>query len=166
MPTIAGIDPGLDGGIAVLRDDLPPVVHVMPTLPTGQGSKRTLNIPRIMQLLLDYGPDLVLVEKQQAYPKQGGVSNFTTGYGFGALCGLLTGLEMVCQIVRPAEWAKALGVTGKAKGGNAALVAGRLFPGVSLLATSRCYKPHSGVVDALLIAEWGRRQLTNERTIP
>ncbi len=33
----------------------------------------------------------------------------------------------------------------------------RLYPSVSFLATDRCSVPHDGMVDALLIAEYGRR---------
>lgn len=34
-----------------------------------------------------------------------------------------------------------------------------LFPDVSLLASDRCKRPHDGLADALLIAEYGRRRL-------
>jgi crossover junction endodeoxyribonuclease RuvC len=156
---VCGIDPGLDGGICILRDDAPPELHIMPTLETGQGSKRTLDAGRIMQILLDANPRVVIVERQQAYPKQGGVSNFTTGLNFGTLLGLLCGLEMAHQVVTPREWGKALGVSGKTKndGCGAVLVAQRMFPGVNLLATARCRVAHDGLADALLIAEYGRR---------
>ena len=34
-----------------------------------------------------------------------------------------------------------------------------LFPDVSLLATPRCKKPHDGMAEALLMAEYARRKL-------
>lgn len=37
------------------------------------------------------------------------------------------------------------------------IAASRLFPGADLTATDKCEVPHDGIVDALLIAEYGRR---------
>ena len=156
---IVAFDPGLSGGIAILRPDQSPELHLMPTIETGQGSKRTLDVQRIMQILLDANPRLVILEKQQAYPNQGGVSNYTTGENFGTLKGLLYGLEMAFVVVRPCEWTKAMGVPGKKKGaGNGALLVCRqLFPGLALPETPRSHEVYDGPVDALLLAEYGRR---------
>ena len=156
-----GIDPGLDGGWALLAPDENPFVVVMPTQPTGKGNGREVNV--------DYGPvrggmlhgDVrVLIERQQPFPKQGGKSNFTTGYNYGKLVSLLEAQSVPFEVVRPQEWQRAFGIGGKGVDTKkqAALVAARLFPCVELRATERCRKPHSGKVDALLIAEYGRRK--------
>jgi len=44
----------------------------------------------------------------------------------------------------------------------ALLAAKRLFPSVDLTATERSKKPHDGIVDALLLAEYGRRKSTGD----
>jgi crossover junction endodeoxyribonuclease RuvC len=128
----------------------------MPTLDLPKG--RALNGPRIMEILLDANPRLVIVESQQCFPKQGGKSNFTTGFGYGRLLGLLEGLEIAHQVVRPKVWQKAMGIVGSGQSKQqAASIALRLWPGLCLLATPRCRVPHDGLADALLMAEWGRR---------
>jgi len=158
MTTIVGIDPGLDGGIAILNDEREPDVHIMPTMPSGKGNGRTINLQSLFGLLLDVRkPCRVIVERQQPFPKQGGVSNFTTGYGFGAILGVLTATEMPHIVITPQTWMKALGIPrGSGKGGNV-LAATRLFPTVNLKRTAKCKNLHDGMADALLIAEYGRR---------
>mgnify|MGYP001584058964 FL=1 len=161
-----GIDPGLDGGIALIDGEGKVVLlSVMPTLLTGKGGKRTLNIVALRKILLgnvefvgDFEPaDLICLERQQPYPSQGGVSNFTTGLGYGILLALIEGVWPL-EIVGPKAWQKFYGIAGgegqdvKAQ----ALLVGRgLYPNIDFRATPRCKKAHSGLVDALLIARYG-----------
>ena len=158
---IIGIDPGLDGGVALLAPDESPLVTPMPTQPTGKGSGREVNVG---YLVTDFGVlrgDVrVIIERQQPFPKQGGVSNFTTGYNYGKLVALLEAEAVPFEVVRAQEWQKAFSIGGKGVNTKkqAALKTARLFPCVELRATERCRTPHSGKVDALLIAEYGRRK--------
>jgi len=157
--TIIGIDPGLDGGIAVLRPDENPDVLVMPTMPTGKGTGREIDIAAIQHALTIWGEVHIAVEGQQPFPKQGGKSNFTTGYNYGKLLGWLEAVCLPFRVVTPREWQRAFGIGGRGTDtkAQAALVCRRLFPCVDLLATARCRKAHSGKADSLLIAEWCRR---------
>jgi len=152
--TVVGIDPGLHGGIASLGRNVE--CKAMPVLPTGKGAKRTLDLSRLAQFL--GRGNHVVIEYQQVYPAQGGVSNFSTGYGYGALQALCVGLGVPYTIVRPQVWKRALGIVRGDKE-QSIIVAKRLFPGVSLLPTPRCRKESDGMAEALLIAEWGRRTL-------
>jgi len=163
-----GIDCGLDGAIVRLYDattnsGVEVYREVTPTMKTGKGNKRAYDLPAMRNCL--WGHNLsscrlfAILERQQPYPKQGGVSNFSTGLGFGVWRGLLAGLQISHEEVHPKTWQKAFGITG-AKGDTktqSILTAKRLFPGVNLRATERCTTDHDGMADALLIAEWGRR---------
>jgi len=153
--TICGVDPGLRGGIALVG--MPAILcETMPVLSTGKGSKQTLDLCRLRAVLMR--AKHVVIESQQPFPRQGGCSNFTTGYGYGALQGLCTGLGIPFTCVRPQVWKRSLGIVRGDKE-QSIIVAKRLFPGVSLLPTPRCRKESDGIAEALLIAEWGRRIL-------
>jgi hypothetical protein len=166
MNIILGIDPGLDGGLAILRDGQPPELHVMPTVESKNG-RRIVDCPALFAMLLDAGPSLVIVEENLTASmmssktfRGGGMANVAKGRWFGQLEGLLTGLEMRWSSVPPKRWQKSHGITGKQGDTKqqAVVIAKRLFPGVNLLRTAKCSKAHDGMADALLIAEWGRRQ--------
>ncbi len=90
MPVI-GIDPGLDGAVAVLDDDgslvwvwdTPTVTIKKPT-----GTKRMYKPAEMATILECYKEKngvaiRVIMESVHAMPKQGGVSNFSMGRGVG-----------------------------------------------------------------------------------
>ena len=116
------------------------------------------------RLLCDLGlssDTLAVIEAAQAMPGQGVTSMFSIGKGYGLWLGLLAGLGIACETVHPRRWSNAM-LADVNKGDTkaaAAVVAARLFPLLNLRATDRCRKPHEGMVDALLIGEWKRRQL-------
>ncbi|GAC1646375.1 MAG: hypothetical protein NVS9B11_18250 [Candidatus Dormibacteraceae bacterium] len=68
----------------------------------------------LAELVIELGPvDVVAVEVQQAYPRQGASSGFKTGRGYGAILGVLAVLERPVAHVTASEW------TRKVKVGNA-----------------------------------------------
>ena len=153
-----GIDPGFTGGIAIIiRDEV--ALFPMPVIKSK--NKRFFDEQRIKLILdsqatIDYGYTYhVFIELVQAHPKQGVVSMFNFGAGWGLVRGICAGLGLSYELVRPQEWKKVM-MKGQPKGSEY-LVASRLWPRVNWLATERSRKPHSGVVDAALIAEYGRR---------
>jgi hypothetical protein len=163
---IVGIDPGKDGFIAGI-DEAHYVVATWPT-PTLQvdKSKREYDLPEMLNILSGLEPDYVVLEHQQVFPGQGGVSNFSTGYGYGLWRMALVALKLPHEIVRPAVWKKELGVTG-VKGSNpktlSVIAASRYFPHEDLRVTAKCKKPHDGKADALLLALYGMRKLAGIR---
>jgi hypothetical protein len=106
--------------------------------------------------LLPSPPDAWVVERQQAWPKQGLSSTFTTGEGYGALVALatLSGGRLVTP--RPAEWTKSAlrGVPGEGKARNI-LAAQRMFPELDLCPGRRT-KPCDGLADAALLTVYGK----------
>ena len=73
----------------------------------------------------------------------------------------LEALKMPYDLVRPQRWKNALGVVGTGAAGKKAarIVAMRLFPDLQ-----ENVAKHDGMVDALLIAEFGRRLLKGEES--
>jgi hypothetical protein len=159
---VLGVDPGLDGALVWLTyDGAVPVVEAvpMPTLATGRAGRRTYDHRALIELLDEHGTEFAILEAQGARPGQGVTSTFAIGFGFGCLAQLLASARIPHEVVRPQLWQREFAIAGSANTKQAALaVAQRLFPGVDLRATERCRTPHQGVVDALLMAEFGRRR--------
>lgn len=159
---VVGIDPGRNGGVAVLS--ITGSILGLRPLPYDHPEK-------LAQFFIDNHkaqPDIRLfIEKAQAMPKDSSRAMFTYGTGFGTLLGILIALKVPHQLVPAASWTRVMHegtpATQEAKR-RSLLAAKRLFPGASLLATPRCRVEHDGLVDALLIAEYGRRQLMGTNT--
>lgn len=149
-----GIDPGKTGGLVCLGGDGElKWAHVMPEDPRGVSS-----------LILHTGSSMrlihVILEKAQAMPKNGAVSMFNYGLGFGIIQGIILAHGVRHTLVRPGAWAKVMhqGTTGDDAKKRSLEAARRLCPSVTTPPTPRSKKAHEGLVDAYLIAEWGRRQ--------
>jgi crossover junction endodeoxyribonuclease RuvC len=159
---VVGIDPGLDGAVALI---LPGRVeaHVTPTLAPGRGGKRRFDSAGMVALLEAHPVDLAAIEQVGPMPKQGVVSTFRFGEGYGLWLGMLSALRIPFVTAAPQAW-KAAVLAGTARDKAAAVAfAQRRFPGVSLLATPRCRAPHDGLADALCLAEYARRLLLGGR---
>jgi len=156
---VLGIDPGKDGFLCLLGGAASPSFQPMPTIAQGKGGKRLYDDSMIASLIRGYSPDVAVIEKQQAMPGQGGSSMFSIGVGFGLLRGVCAARAMRVLIPHPRTWQKVMlrDIPGTDTKARALIAAQRLFPNVDLRATERCRKPHSGKVDALLLAEYGRR---------
>ncbi len=96
----------------------------------------------------------------------GVVANWNRGYSLGLFEGLFVALAIPYTLVAPQSWQRAMhaGVSTYVDTKQRSILAAqRLFPQVSLLATPRSLKPHDGIADALLIAEYGRRALAGDK---
>ena len=142
-----GVDPGKNGGIALLDDTNE--VRVYPY------SEETL----IEKLKYDskFFDVKCVLEKVNAMPGQGVVSMFNFGQNYGFIQGVLKAYNIPFELVPPQKWKKEFSVTSDK---NISIeVAKRLFPTVNLKATERCKKDHDGMAEALLMAEYARRKL-------
>ena len=154
-----GLDPGLSGAIAVIEGSKV-VTCIMPTIPLGK--KRVLDNLTLSNFFMGYDPAncYAILEEQHAMPKQGVTSMFSIGYGFGTLKQCLVDFGIPHEVVRAQIWQKEFGISGR-KGNTKAQalqICQNLFPGLNLLATERSKKPHEGIVDAVLIAEFAKRR--------
>jgi len=158
--TYIGIDPGLDGAMAVLfgLPDSRPIIFDTPTLVIGRNgkNKREYNLREMATRFRPYtfAPVLVYIEQVHSMPGQGVRSMFSMGYGVGAWEGLLAGFNFSYTRVHPQRWKKVM-LDGMGHDKDAGrLRAMQLFPGI---ADQLARKKDDGRADALLIAEYGRR---------
>ena len=142
-----GIDPGKNGGIAIIPDDNE--IEVYPF------SEENL-LDEIHYFSKGYACKCVL-EKVNAMPHQGVVSMFNFGQNYGFIQGVLKAYNIPFELVPPQKWKKEFSVTSDKN--TSIEVAKRLFPQVNLKATERCKKDHDGMAEALLMAEYARRKL-------
>lgn len=164
---VLGIDPGLSGGLAVISRP-GAILHYqrMPVKPIldeagKKTGKKIIDIGQVAALIARFEPNHVFIEKVHAMPGQGVTSMFTFGMGFGMLLGLTYSLEAMLhtELVTPQRWQKLLyssmpsmeNTPAKAK---AMITFCHLWPDLQADGVS-----HDGVIDSLLIAEYGRRSL-------
>ena len=107
---VIGIDPGLNGAIAVLQDNKVKEIFDVPVMPEGKKNKRQLNSAQLVKLLKDIISSneeiVVIVENVSAMPGQGVTSMFNFGQTFGAIKGICAALGLPIFFVRPAKWKK------------------------------------------------------------
>ena len=150
---ILGADPGLHGALALIDDELGlTVVQDMPIVRVGKTS--TISEGLLRELIRDLNPNHAFVERVHAMPKQGVVSSFNFGMGYGLLRGVLAGLGVGTTLVTPNEWKRAMRL-GSDKG-EARLIAGRIFP---LNARDFARVRDDGRAEATLLAFYGLRQV-------
>ena len=162
MVNYIGIDPGLQGGIVVIYPDIAIETSAMPIM--LQGKKKIYDHFALTRFFRAFQGTqcYAIVEQQQAMPKQGVVSMMSIGYGFGALKQCLVDFRIPHEVLRAQIWQKEFGISGR-KGNTkiqALQICQSLFPDLNLLATKLSKKPHEGIVDAVLIAEYARRRFT------
>jgi len=159
-----GIDNGLSGGLAAYDRDTGELrITPMPVIgvKTAKGNKNEYDIQEIIRWFdqLPKGPQMVVLEKAQAFPGQGVVSMFSVGRGFGIMEGILASRKWPYTIVSPKTWQKRMfeGVAHSDTKQASALVAQRLFPDTRFVATERSKKLHDGITDATMMAVYASR---------
>lgn len=150
---IIGIDPGQKGGLALLSP-AGALIEYEKMPGTRKGIYLWLGSAIYMMPASNH-PCTMLVEKAQSMPSQGVSSAFSYGSHFGGFEMAALALGLRYEEVRPAIWKKAMGLN--ADKANAISTCERLFPSVQLIQKG-CRKPHDGMAEAILIAEYGRRK--------
>jgi len=137
-----GIDPGKNGGIAIVEHS---------------GKASSMSMPEtVLDLVealasLERGSDgecFAVLEDVHSSPQMGVVSAFTFGRGFGHLEMALAALKIPHEKVRPQVWQKSLGCLSGGDKNKTKARAQSLFPQLKIT--------HANA-DALLIAEYCRR---------
>ena len=151
-----GIDPGKKGGIAMVDDN---GIYQMVVMPENVTELR--KVLRTVPVVCT-----VFIEKVHAMPGQGVVSMFNFGKGYGEVLASVELLGFNITLVPPQKWQKAV-FTESSKGlppkERALITATKLYPEQDWLATSRSKVPHSGLIDAALIATYGRRRYEDHK---
>jgi hypothetical protein len=169
MKKYCGIDLGKKGGIVIIKDNKTIFRSQTPNV----GNE--VDWDKIIAILIEHKVSHIVIEKFSGffgYAKRAAVSLATQS---GYLRGILKVLKIPYTEVSPRSWqadlfkdarvqkkskvdenGKTKQVTDTKK--TALMVAKRLFPQETFLATERSKKPHDGIVDAYLLAEYGRRR--------
>lgn len=137
--THIGIDPGMSGGIAWIRDGVPCAVKMPET---------HRDVLDVLRALRREGPCFAMLERVHSMPGQGVVSAFTFGKGVGALEMALTAAEIPYEHVTPQKWQKGMQCLTKGDKNISKARAQELFPAMKIT---------HAIADALLIAECNRR---------
>lgn len=133
---ILGVDPGLNGAVALVDHDTAQCLRVwdMPALESSDGRGRQVNAYMLADIvneaidLADGHRNLFAhVEKVGAMPGQGVSSMFKFGHSAGVVAGVLGGLYIRAQLIRPTAWKRHHGLTGRDKDA-ARYLAINLFP--------------------------------------
>ena len=142
-----GIDPGKAGGIAYIDTEY----KIAGTEPYSD--KALIDLCRDVR---QTSTVVCCLEKVGAMPGQGVVSMFSFGKSVGYIKGVLEAFGIPYQEITPQKWKREFSLNSDKAA--SAEVCNRLFPDISLLATPKCRKPHDGMAEALLMAEYARRK--------
>lgn len=170
LSTVVGIDPGKNGALAILDLDsniiqaLLMPIHKVKVIKRGKAKvQREIDLFELKRILLSYKVDVVVIEKQHIYPRQGNRSNETTMRQYGNLIGLLVGLDIKYVEVEASEWqaeykevevdpeVDLMSIKHTKKKSISAVK--KLYPEFSLLSSKRCKVPSDALSDSILIAK-------------
>jgi crossover junction endodeoxyribonuclease RuvC len=160
--TYVGIDNGTSGGVAILETDGSIRVHKTPTMKLGDKPGEFIDDLALRRLIVE-GRDPTLItavwEFATKNPIFGTKGNWGTGWSGGVVMTVLRQNGVRTAIVSSKEWQRTmLADRGPSEDTKVASIriCHRLFPQVSLIPPG-CKKEHDGIADALLMAEFGRR---------
>ena len=153
-----GIDNGLTGGIAAVSE--PAKIEKIWTMPTRGKSKGNEVDGEFIASFFDSWMReeiTVIIETPGKFAK--GVMAISSMWdSYGCIRGVLECRGIRHHRINPQAWQKVM-LVGCKKGDTkpAALAKARqLWPQETWLPSPRCSKPHDGMIDAALIAEYGR----------
>jgi crossover junction endodeoxyribonuclease RuvC len=147
-----GIDPGKNGGICFLSRE-GDIYHISPMPEEKTFAELIKSSAMIISSLC--------IEESRPYPGQGVVSMFNYGSHFGLLKGVVIANNIPITLVPPRTWQKHMILPSKHKDPKAKALesANKVFRKTShyWLPSKRHKKPHDGMIDSALIAEYCRR---------
>ena len=151
-----GLDPGLDGALAVVTSDGVRRGQRMPL------KKRSgLQIPDCQVIgtffrYLQVQGYTTLAACEEPFVKKGQGGALTIGRNWGILLDACYAAGVEPRIVKPIEWQKVIlkGVVGDKAKDRALEYSKNKFADIDLRANPKAKEPHDGIIDALCIAEW------------
>jgi crossover junction endodeoxyribonuclease RuvC len=159
---VLGVDPGVRGGLAIVSianggdgavAAVPSIIDAIDIPVTGTGAKERVDVLAIRDWIADHGPELALIERAQALPRQGSSSGFKYGRAVGAIEAAIALCGVPLTIVEPSAWKRFWRLPGKDKelSRQRAL---QLFPAAHALLA---HKKDHGRAEAMLVALFGAR---------
>lgn len=161
-----GIDIGKSGALVIVKDGKIVWKTAMPKI-----GKKEVDVTRLRQIIWGVRKNykVVAVFEALAVGKRavGQSQIFGLGFQAGLIEGIVSGAGIPYHKVHPKTWQKEMwagvqkveDITGKTDTKSTSLIAAkRIWPLETFLATKLSRVPHDGVVDASLLAEYGRRK--------
>lgn len=157
---IGGIDPGLSGGLVVINLEGDVIKYIkMPILEFPGKKKNDIDIVSIDMFFHDC--DFICCEMVWASGsstgdrKEGSASSFNFGRGYGYIVSwLIFNNKKSHKLVTPTVWKKYHNLLHTTKEASKYLAVKK--SGNKFLATERSRKPHEGICEGFLIAEYAR----------
>jgi crossover junction endodeoxyribonuclease RuvC len=162
---ILGVDPGIHGGLAIVRvdaDGVPSLVDAIDIPVVGVKAKERVDVLGIRDWVIGHALQHAVIERAQAMPKQGASSGFKYGRAVGSIEAVIECCEIPLTIIEPTAWKKFHQLRGgdKEAGRQRAL---QLFPSAHALFARK--KDH-GRAEAVLIAlAWHRTEFPQQRDL-
>lgn len=162
MGVFIGIDPGVNGALALYDPEGPPrgnlVVEDIPVTRWRTGTKKHHKVDlhafsEIIERWAAFDITLAIVEDVSAMPKQGVTSTFNFGFTTGVCNMVLVAHKVPIERVRPHAWKKALGLVGQDKDASRAVAAQQM----PWHAYKWNRKKDDGRAEAALLALYGSR---------
>ena len=151
---ILGIDPGLDGGIALLEGNAIALLETIPTEPKGGFIKRQVDAQKLSNILRVYPISVCYLERVASRPGQGVGSVFSFGDTYGAIRGVLGALNIPTYTIAPQTWKKELKISSK---DDSLKAIKELYPLLKMR------KKDHNIAEALLLALYGKKERENEQ---
>lgn len=153
---IVGIDPGKDGGIAVIdRSGMCVGLSRMPL-----DTDKEIDVCAL-KLFEDTYQAFCFIERAFCMPMQSTTSTFTCGIGYGKLIAALELKKIPYSEIRAQAWKKHFGLLKQEKIESVKL-ASTIFPSAKDLFYTPRGRMLDGLAEALLVAEYGRRKLIGD----
>ncbi len=142
MLRVLGVDPGAVSGAYALLGPAETEVGDVPIV------DRQVNAAEWSRLVRYFSPDVVVIEKVGAMPKQGVSSTFRFGMGAGLIRGVVAGASLPIIDATPTVWKRWFKLGGDPERSRALAI--RRFPAVEGLS----HKKDHNRAEALLMALW------------
>ena len=151
---IIGIDPGIQGALAILDNEKVIDIVDLPVMSEGKKNIKQLNGAYLSDYLkkhiLNIENTVVVVEQVNAMPGQGVTSMFNFGQTFGVIKGICAALKIPIYFVRPSKWKKHFDLIRSSKDASRTKVI-EMYPSLSNLLSK---KKDVNKSDAILIAKF------------
>ena len=157
MKSWAGIDNGISGAIAILREDGSFRVEHVPVCEVGKST--FIDSEALADILFQEGLPFTVFEQGQKQPKFGCKGNFANGDSFATVRTVLRLTKTPSMYVNPKQWQKDIfaGIRGTADNTKGASIefCRRVYPHISLI-PPRCRVADDNFADAICMAHWSR----------
>ena len=171
-----GIDPGLNGGFAIVSGNSIFYKMVMPTISvTTKDGKTKTQIDRdgVLSFLTLFPQHVhAVIEEQEAFRGQNITSTCTICKNYGILLMALSAAHFYTTEVPSDDWQAHFGILsvkksqGQSTKEQAFYIAQKLYPNADFRKSERSHIVHDGIVDAVLIANYCQSLFASSAVMP